>query len=85
MGPSTCNIKVMTSDLTEILPSLTFPEFLAWDDGAWRDFELVNGLPTPIPDPNARHDDVVDWLCDVLVSYCQRSVGWAMPTLQLEW
>ncbi len=74
---------VMTAYWAELTQPLTFAEFLAWNDGSGRDFELVDGFPTPIPDPNARHDDVVDWVCDALSRYCQRSVRSPMPTLQL--
>lgn len=39
--------------ITVIQKPLTFAEFLAWDDGTGRDFELINGLPMPISEPNA--------------------------------
>lgn len=50
---------------------LTFEEFLAWDDGSGRSFELHDGFPMPISDPNARHEDVADVLCQLLVDHCQ--------------
>ena len=37
---------------------LTFEEFLAWDDGSGRDFELSDGFSMPIVDPNAKYEDV---------------------------
>jgi Uma2 family endonuclease len=49
---------------------LTFEEFLAWDDGSGRDFELRDGYPMPITDPNAKHEDVVHHLCISLDSHC---------------
>jgi Uma2 family endonuclease len=50
---------------------LTFEEFLAWDDGSGRSFELRDGFPMPISDPNARHEDVADVLCQLLIDHCQ--------------
>jgi Uma2 family endonuclease len=50
---------------------MTFEEFLAWDDGSGRDFELRDGFPMPIVDPNAKHEDVADDLCELLSSHCQ--------------
>ncbi|WP_264326524.1 hypothetical protein [Romeriopsis navalis] len=42
---------------------MTFEKFLAWDDGKGRNFELRDGVPMPIVDPNAKHEDVADELC----------------------
>uniref|UniRef100_B8HMX4 Putative restriction endonuclease domain-containing protein n=1 Tax=Cyanothece sp. (strain PCC 7425 / ATCC 29141) TaxID=395961 RepID=B8HMX4_CYAP4 len=50
---------------------LTFAEFLAWDDGSGRDFELRDGFPMPIVDPNAKHEDVADELCELLSRHCK--------------
>lgn len=50
---------------------LTFEEFLAWDEGSGRSFELRDGFPMPISDPNAKHEDVADVLCQLLVDHCQ--------------
>lgn len=50
---------------------LTFAEFLAWDDGSGRDFELRDGFPMPIVDPNAKHEDVADELCEQLSNHCK--------------
>lgn len=50
---------------------LTFAEFLAWDDGSGRDFELRDGFPMPIVDPNAKHEDVADKLCEQLSNHCK--------------
>jgi Uma2 family endonuclease len=52
---------------------LTFEEFLSWDDGSGRSFELVNGVAVPLSEPNAKHEDVVDGLCRLLVNHCQSS------------
>ena len=50
---------------------LTFEEFLAWDDGSGRDFELRDGFPMPIVNPNAKHEDVADDLCELLSNHCK--------------
>ena len=50
---------------------LTFEEFLNWDDGSGRSFELVNGVAMPLSEPTAKHEDVVDGLCRLLVVHCQ--------------
>lgn len=49
---------------------LTFEEFLAWDDGSGRAFELVNGIPVPLSEPNANHEDLIQRLCAYLETYC---------------
>ena len=50
---------------------MTFEEFLAWDDGSGRDYELRDGFPMPIVDPNAKHEDVADNLCELLSVHCK--------------
>ena len=50
---------------------MTFEEFLAWDDGSGRSFELRDGFPMPISDPNAKHEDVADKLCRKLEDHCE--------------
>jgi len=50
---------------------LTFAEFLAWDDGSGRDFELWDGMPVPLSEPNANHEDLIQRLCTYLESHCQ--------------
>jgi Uma2 family endonuclease len=52
---------------------LTFAEFLAWDDGSGRNFELRDGFPMPIVDPNAKHEDVADELCQLLSDHCKEA------------
>lgn len=52
---------------------MTFEEFLAWDDGSGRSFELRDGFPMPISDPNAKHEDVADDICELLTDYCKSS------------
>lgn len=42
---------------------LSFEDFLAWDGGSGRSFELKDGVAVPISEPNAKHEDVVDGLC----------------------
>jgi len=50
--------------------SLTFEEFLNWDDGSGRSFELVQGIAMPLSEPTAKHEDVVDGLCRLLTNHC---------------
>lgn len=50
---------------------LTFEEFLNWDNGSGRSFELVQGVAVPLSEPTAKHEDVVDGLCRLLVNHCQ--------------
>lgn len=50
---------------------LTFEEFLDWDDDSGRSFELVRGVAMPLSEPTARHEDVVDGLCRLLVDHCK--------------
>lgn len=50
---------------------LTFEEFLAWDDGSGRTFELLDGIPVPLSEPNANHEDLIQRLCTYLETYCQ--------------
>jgi Uma2 family endonuclease len=50
---------------------LTFEEFLAWDDGSGREFELLDGVPVPLSEPNANHEDLIERLCSYLESHCQ--------------
>jgi Uma2 family endonuclease len=49
---------------------MSFEEFLAWDDGSGRNFELRDGMPMPLTDPNVRHEDVVYKLCVCLNQHC---------------
>ena len=51
--------------------TLSFEEFLNWDDESGRSFELVNGVAMPLSEPTAKHEDVVDGLCRLLVDHCQ--------------
>jgi Uma2 family endonuclease len=52
-----------------ITQPLTFEEFLAWDDGSGRTFELLDGLPVPLSEPNANHEDLIERLCTYLGAY----------------
>ncbi|HIK45536.1 MAG TPA: Uma2 family endonuclease [Leptolyngbyaceae cyanobacterium M65_K2018_010] len=54
-----------------ITQPLTFEEFLAWDDGSGRAFELRDGIPVPLSEPNANHEDLIQRLCAYLEAYCQ--------------
>lgn len=49
---------------------LTFEEFLAWDDGSGRSFELINGVAIPLSEPTAKHEDVAEGLCRLLIDHC---------------
>lgn len=49
---------------------LTFEEFLAWDDSSGRDFELFDGIPVPLSEPNANHEDLIQRLCAYLEAHC---------------
>ena len=51
--------------------TLSFEEFLNWDDDSGRSFELLNGVAMPLSEPTAKHEDVVDGLCRLLVDHCQ--------------
>jgi hypothetical protein len=53
-----------------ITQPLTFEEFLAWDDGSGRTFELLDGLPVPLSEPNANHEDLIERLCTYLEAHC---------------
>ncbi|MBA3921322.1 MAG: Uma2 family endonuclease [Nostocaceae cyanobacterium] len=52
---------------------LTFEEFLAWDDSSGRDFELVDGVPMPLSEPNANHEDLIERLCTYLEHHCHEN------------
>jgi len=51
--------------------TLSFEEFLNWDDDSGRSFDLVNGVAMPLSEATAKHEDVVDGLCRLLVDHCQ--------------
>ncbi|NET31514.1 MAG: Uma2 family endonuclease [Cyanothece sp. SIO1E1] len=52
------------------LSILTFEEFLSWDDGTAKLFELDDGVPVPIKDPTANHENVIDSLWKWLDNHC---------------
>lgn len=52
---------------------MTFEAFLKWDDGTERSFELVDGIPVPITEPNAKHEDVADELYRLLGNHCKEN------------
>ncbi|MBD2778900.1 Uma2 family endonuclease [Iningainema tapete] len=54
-----------------ITQPLTFAEFLTWDDGSGREFELIDGVPVPLSEPNANHEDLIERLCSYLETHCQ--------------
>ncbi|WP_199307017.1 hypothetical protein [Alkalinema sp. FACHB-956] len=49
---------------------MSLEEFLAWDDRCDRLYELIEGMPLPIDDPTADHEDVADTICDLLKAHC---------------
>ncbi len=49
---------------------MSLEEFLAWDQGRDRLYELIEGMPMPIYDPTADHEDVADLICDLLKAHC---------------
>ena len=51
--------------------TLSFEEFLNRDDDSGRSFELVNGVAMPLSEATAKHEDVLDGLCRLLVDHCQ--------------
>jgi Uma2 family endonuclease len=61
-------------DVTQLpveLPALTFEAFLDWDDGSDRSFELRNGVPVPLSELTADHEDLSDALCSHLQDFCR--------------
>ena len=57
--------------ISATIRDFTFDEFLIWDDGTDRSFELLDGMPVPLSEPNANHEDVADELSDRLQSHCR--------------
>lgn len=55
------------------MQSLSFEAFLEWDDGSDRNFELIDGVPAPLVEPTADHEDVADELYDRLKQHCRES------------
>ncbi len=53
------------------LKPLTFEEFLIWDDGTGRNFELIDGFPMPVNDPNANHEDLAARLSAYIENLCE--------------
>lgn len=58
---------------TTVTKPLTFEKFLAWEDGSDRDFELLNGVPVPLSEPNASHEDLIERLCTYLENHFQEN------------
>lgn len=56
--------------IPQVSQPMSFEEFLAWDDGSERSFELIDGFPMPLLEPTADHEDVADGLCDFLKQHC---------------
>jgi Uma2 family endonuclease len=64
-------VQAFTPTVEPIAPrSMSLEEFLAWDEGSDRLYELIEGMPMPIYDPTADHEDVVDVICDLLKAHC---------------
>ena len=51
--------------------TLTFKDFLTWDNRSGRSFELRQGTPIPLSEPTARHEDVVEGLSRLIGDYCK--------------
>ena len=49
---------------------MSLQDFLVWDSGDDRLYELLEGEPVPMSDPTANHEDVADHLCDLLRLHC---------------
>jgi Uma2 family endonuclease len=49
---------------------MSLEDFLAWDAEHDRLYELIEGIPMPICDPTADHEDVADGICDLLRAFC---------------
>lgn len=60
----------MTQAVDLISSPLSLQDFLAWDSGDERLYELIEGEPIPMSDPTANHEDVADNLCDLLRLHC---------------
>jgi hypothetical protein len=67
---STINNRTQPMYATVTQP-FTFTEFLTWDDGSGKAFELLDGIPMPLSEPNANHEDLIQRLCAYLETYCQ--------------
>jgi len=55
---------------TILTKPLTFEEFLTWDDSSGRSFELFYGVPAPLSEPNANHEDLIQRLCAYIEAHC---------------
>ncbi len=49
---------------------MSLEDFLAWNQGDDRLYELIEGMPMPIGDPTAEHEDIADLICDLLKADC---------------
>lgn len=56
-----------------ITQPLTFEEFLAWDDRLGREFELIDGIPVPLSEPNANREDLIERLRAYIKNHCQEN------------
>jgi Uma2 family endonuclease len=64
-------VQAFTPTVEPIAPRpMSLEEFLAWDEGSDRLYELIEGMPMPIYDPTADHEDVADVICDLLKAHC---------------
>jgi Uma2 family endonuclease len=52
------------------LQPMSLQEFLAWDSGSDHLYELIAGIPMPIYDPTADHEDVADGIGDRIQAHC---------------
>jgi Uma2 family endonuclease len=49
---------------------MSLEDFLVWEAEHDRLYELIEGIPMPICDPTADHEDVADGICDLLRAWC---------------
>lgn len=42
---------------------LTCEDFLAWGDRSGTAFDLIDGVPVPLSEPNANYEDLIERLC----------------------
>jgi len=56
---------------------LTFEQFLDYDDGTARFFELLDGIPVAMPEPAERHEEIIRFLD----AQCQAAIA----TARFDW
>jgi hypothetical protein len=54
-------------------PAISFGAFLSGYGRENGRYELRRGVPIPLAEPNANHEDVVAFLCSYLMNFCHLS------------